>query len=284
MQTYELLVKERSVRANSNDTTLVRTSIGVDRIHVMFDDEEWLGFPVTVTFGSVDETVTMALSMVPIQESGEWAAEATSIVPWEVTQSVGPIRVTFQGTDSDGRHIITAKGSPLRVEEAGDVAAGDIPSDAPTVSEYRQVYANVVAMISQAEDALAGLEDVVTRSDKATYESIGLVKPDGTTITIDEDGTIRTANGYVLEPATYHSLGGVIPDGTTITVDADGTIHGAQQYTLPAATATSMGGIVIGDGLTANDGLVDVDFFTDEEIIDLTPLDGGVAYGDEMEF
>ena len=53
MQTYELLVKERSVRPNSKDMTLVRTSIGIDQVHILFDNAEWLGFPITCTFARV---------------------------------------------------------------------------------------------------------------------------------------------------------------------------------------------------------------------------------------
>ena len=62
---------------------------------------------------------------------------------------------------------------------------------------------------------------------EATTSSLGGVKPDGTTITVDADGTIHGANTYILPEATTSTLGGVKPDGTTITVDADGTIHGA---------------------------------------------------------
>lgn len=39
---------------------------------------------------------------------------------------------------------------------------------------------------------------------------------------------IRQGGGsYILPPATTSTLGGVIPDGTTVTVDNDGTIHAA---------------------------------------------------------
>lgn len=47
---------------------------------------------------------------------------------------------------------------------------------------------------------------------------LGGVKPDGTTITVDEDGTIHTAL------ATTTTVGGVKPDGTTITIDSNGVI------------------------------------------------------------
>ena len=47
---------------------------------------------------------------------------------------------------------------------------------------------------------------------------LGGVKPDGTTITADEDGTIYVAK------ATTTTIGGVKPDGTTITIDNKGVI------------------------------------------------------------
>lgn len=78
----------------------------------------------------------------------------------------------------------------------------------------------------------------------ATSEILGLVKPDGETITVDQDGTIRGAQTYRLPAATTASLGGVKPDGETITVDSDGTIHGANTYTLPVATTSELGGVM----------------------------------------
>ena len=47
---------------------------------------------------------------------------------------------------------------------------------------------------------------------------LGGVKPDGTTITADEDGTIHVAK------ATTATVGSVKPDGTTITIDNNGVI------------------------------------------------------------
>lgn len=65
--------------------------------------------------------------------------------------------------------------------------------------------------------------------------SIGGVKPDETTTTVDEDGTIHSH--YTLPVASTTILGGVKPDGTTITIDSNGVISsqtaGAIQKTLP---------------------------------------------------
>ena len=55
---------------------------------------------------------------------------------------------------------------------------------------------------------------------------IGGVKPDGTTTTTDEDGTIHAVmpEPYTLPTATTTTLGGVKPDGNMITITKDGTI------------------------------------------------------------
>ncbi len=53
--------------------------------------------------------------------------------------------------------------------------------------------------------------------------------------------------------ASVGKAGIVKPDGSTITVDADGTIHGASTYELPIASKTTLGGIKVGDNLTITD-------------------------------
>lgn len=58
---------------------------------------------------------------------------------------------------------------------------------------------------------------------------------------------------YQLPIATTAKAGAVKPDGTTITIDPDGTIHGASTYVLPIASTTTLGGIKVGDGLSITD-------------------------------
>lgn len=284
MQTYEIVVQDRAVKPNSRDMTLVRTSVGIDQIRVLFDNPEWLEFPITVTFGHGDDLITQAMAVTEL-EGSEWAAEAYVTIPWEVIDENGEIRVTFQGTDSQGRHIITAKGAPLRVEEAGDVDEGDVPSDAPTLDQYRQAYADVISMLGRVQEAMEELEGVLTEDDVATVAKAGIVRPDGTTIVIDANGTISVANEFTLMPATTERLGGVMPDGTTVTVDPDGTLHSSGSYELPKATRTTLGGITVGDGLNfTSSGRVNVDIFTEEEIEELTPFDETVIDGDGIGF
>ncbi len=205
MQTYELLVTGRAVRANSTDTTLVRTSIGIDQIHVMFDSDEWLGFPLTVTFAqSGVDPVTQSLTVTEITDSDEWVSEATVTIPYEVITMVGPIRITFQGTDSDGRHIITAKGSPLSVEEAGDVDEGVMPSDAPTIDQWQQAYADAMTQVNAAASVVANLQSQLEAMVASASESIA-----------------STVSSYLV-PATTESLG-VIQVGDGLEID-DGVL------------------------------------------------------------
>lgn len=66
------------------------------------------------------------------------------------------------------------------------------------------------------------------------------------------DTKIKEAADAIPPVATVEVAGIVKPDGTTVTVDEDGTIHGAQTYVLPTASADTLGGVKIGDNLTIN--------------------------------
>jgi hypothetical protein len=305
MQTYEVVVVGREIRANSNDMTLVRTSSGVDVLHVLFEGEEWLSFPLTATFGNGAVKRTLPMVVTAIADS-DWAAESSVQIPWEVLRSVGDVRVTIQGTDASGNHIITAKGAPLSVEEAGDVTLGEVPEDAPTIDQWTQAYQDAMSALADAQNALRRVLEFA--GAVATYDSVGVVRPDGTTITIDPDGTIRaeiniateTEAGIVrpdgdtitVDPdgtirASIGYASSVVPglikvDGTTITIDPDGMIHG-HSYTLPKATRSTLGGTIVGEGLEVSDGNVSVSYMTEEEIVRATPLDG-LIIGDEVEF
>lgn len=62
-------------------------------------------------------------------------------------------------------------------------------------------------------------------------------------------------SSYTLPVASSTTLGGVKPDGTTTTVDADGTIHA--NYTLPTASTDTLGGVKVdGTSVTITDGVI----------------------------
>ena len=84
----------------------------------------------------------------------------------------------------------------------------------------------------------------------ATSSTLGAVKIDGTTITINGSGVISSVNTYTLPVASTSSLGGVKVDGTTVTINGAGVISSAGSYTLPTASASVLGGIKIGSGLS----------------------------------
>lgn len=77
-----------------------------------------------------------------------------------------------------------------------------------------------------------GFISVVTEGLKATQDKLGTVKPDGTTITISDDGTISVANGVEVDDITIKkNTSGVISvkpegiiDNNTVVLDKDGKI------------------------------------------------------------
>ena len=81
----------------------------------------------------------------------------------------------------------------------------------------------------------------------ATNTTLGVVKIDGSTITIDDNGVISASNGgtngYILPTASTSQLGGVKIDGSTITID-NGVIR-SLQYSLPIASSSQLGGVFI---------------------------------------
>ena len=106
------------------------------------------------------------------------------------------------------------------------------------------VYATTTALNS----AIAAIP--IYSLPKATTSILGGVKVDGTSITVDPDGTIHGSNQYTLPIATTSVIGGVRPDGTTITINSStGVISGANTYVLPKATTTILGGVKV-DGTT----------------------------------
>ena len=107
----------------------------------------------------------------------------------------------------------------------------------------------------------------VSAVDVATADKAGIVKPDGTTITVDEDGTLH--GQPKVEIMTTDKAGIGKPDGTTITVDEDGTLHGQSKVdemtgatadkdgtsgTVPAPTAGQESLFLRGDGTWAQGG------------------------------
>lgn len=104
---------------------------------------------------------------------------------------------------------------------------------------------------------------------------------------LNEDGALvydgRVIGGYVLPVATEDKLGGVKPDGTTIKIDEDGTIHGANTYELPTATTEVLGGVKIdGDTIKVNDGVISADVIGNWSAGVSYPVGYFVIYNDRL--
>ena len=76
----------------------------------------------------------------------------------------------------------------------------------------------------------------------ATTSVAGIVKPDGSTITVSPDGTISSTAEHTLHPATDTTLGG-IKVGSNLSITADGVLSAdAQQVTLYSSTGQNTDG------------------------------------------
>lgn len=118
------------------------------------------------------------------------------------------------GTDSN-MHIIDAAIKTLA--ETIQKLADNIPDAVPiaTQDEAGKVKPDGIT-ITISEDGT-----IKATCGIATTEQAGIVKPDGITITIDKDGVIKAT----CEIATLEKAGIVKPDGETTTVDEDGTLR-----------------------------------------------------------
>lgn len=100
-----------------------------------------------------------------------------------------------------------------------------IKVDIPSVNDLE-------SRMSTAEAEIAGIQTDVTnlnnnkvaKTDLATTESAGIVKVDGTSITVTADGTISASPSGALPIASTTQLGGVKVDGTSIIADENGVI------------------------------------------------------------
>lgn len=112
--------------------------------------------------------------------------------------------------------------------------------------DLRKSYAENFRLISKLIDGLNTWKENLTipaETPIATTEIPGKVMPDGDTILIMEDGTIKAAVKVAL--ATVDAPGIVAPDGDTILVDENGKIRAAVKVNI---ATTEAAGIVKPDG------------------------------------
>ena len=100
-----------------------------------------------------------------------------------------------------------------------------IKVDIPSVSDLESRMSTAEAEIAGIQTDVANLNNnKVAKTDLATTESAGIVKVDGTSITVTADGTISASPSGALPIASTTQLGGVKVDGTSIIADENGVI------------------------------------------------------------
>lgn len=139
----------------------------------------------------------------------------------------------FRTTErSDGADILTLSDSVIAYFQAiGDLQTEVIALDTKVQNNYQSVNTSI-SDISTRVTTLEGNSH--THDNKAVIDLFS---------TSDSKllwNGVAVGSDYELPIATSSVLGGVKPDGTTITVDGDGTIHGASQGLDFNALSTSM--------------------------------------------
>lgn len=138
-----------------------------------------------------------------------------------------------------------------------------IKVDVPSVNDLESRMSTAEAEIADIQTDVADLNNnKVAKTDLATTESAGIVKVDGTSITVTADGTISASPSGTLPIASTTQLGGVKVDGTSIIADKNGVI-------------SSVGGGSAGD-VTANGNNVFTGYnkFKKDVTIDCNSLSG----------
>ena len=152
----------------------------------------------------------------------------------------------FRTTErSDGADILTLSDSVIAYFQAiGDLQTEVIALDAKVDNNYQSVNTSIND-ISTRVTTLEGKSH--THDNKAVIDLF--TASDNKLLW----NGVAVGSDYELPIATTSLLGGVKPDGTTITIDSDGTIHGASQGLDFNALSTAITtGTLIGISITAD--------------------------------
>ena len=157
-----------------------------------------------------------------ISATGGGSGGGSYTLPVASTTALGGVMVGSIGPLNKGRYVSAEENGRLYV------APPDVSSMYPGVvypGSGLELYGSRITL----EPPIKGANDKY---------SIGGVKPDETTTTVDDDGTIHAHDTTPV--ATTTTVGSVKPDGTTITIDSNGVISsqtaGAIYKTLPKDT------------------------------------------------
>ena len=189
----------------------------------------------TKRLGDIDEVVTMSNDdkFVIIVDSQEWLISKSNL------------QKVFTGLSSDDY----AKINSIIIDGNGVKFLND-----------KGEYADITTLFNQDQFVknASGLIELSGYHTHSNQENI-LDK-----FTVDESGALlfngEAINSYTLPIASKDNLGGVKVDGTTITIDDNGTIHGANTYILPTASNTVLGGVKVdNDTIKVNEGVISAD-------------------------
>lgn len=174
-----------------------------------------------------------------VNQSNHTPIEATTTNKG-VVQLATPADVVSGASDkvvtAEQLHNATTGTSALATENLARIDA--VVTEAGIVVDHtntNQLKTAVTTLISKAAPATA------------TSDTVGVVKPDNDTITIDSNGVL-TATAKMPGVATTSTVGVVKPDNNTITIDSNGVLTATAQ--MPGVATTSSVGVVQPDGRT----------------------------------
>lgn len=202
-----------------------------------------------------------------------------------------------QSEDSAAQSAATAGESKAAAEQselnakASEEAAADSATDADNSALMAKSYSDGKTGIREGEDTdcarfykekaeeAAEKAEQVTNISIATPETPGLVKPDGTTITVDEDGTLRGADTVQVDGTTIMKAENVIKLADALKTLIDNSVQQVQGKGLSANDFTD---VLLGKlneiEAQATKVLIADDFDTDEEGFALSARKGKALY------
>lgn len=127
---------------------------------------------------------------------------------------------TINTEDNSGSSSGSGSGSSGSESGSGSSSSSDSHVGATGRRELSE--SNINYLLSKIATAIKNGASNVT-VDTATLQTLGIVKPDGTTITIDNNGVI-SANFPTIGIATTSVVGIAKPDNDSLTIDANGTL------------------------------------------------------------
>jgi hypothetical protein len=122
--------------------------------------------------------------------------------------------------------------------------------------DYKRLDANVSNYVGAVDTRISSL--ITLNDDRASnYVSVA------SNVIISTVKSIGYITASTLPTATTGTLGGVKVDGSTITINGSGVISGANTYVLPVATTGTLGGVRQGTNTAINaSGIISVDLST----------------------